>query len=262
MQTASLGQYGNLDFVFLDLKQKSSSLDKETLKDLKKLEKLIAKAFSSRKKLDAELNLIYPQLFSIRIKALEYLSAEKLDINTALDEVYPAIEVLGKNPRLKKTGYHIAQALTYNRKLVNFFEDAGIINEKAISSFTETQLDYSSCIVALKLMPAQISRLFIGLINTSLQIEFISIAATMINDKELNCSDVKIAQLTNLAYNTSIEYMGYVNHLITMGQAELFMNEKNEWSAGSIKTYVNAYSDNEPDYDNVVLREPNPEYNK
>ena len=87
MQTASLGQYGNLDFVFLDLKQKSATLDKETSKDLKKLEKLIIKSFSSRKKLDTELDLIYPQLFSLRLKGLEYLSEEKQDIKKALDEV-------------------------------------------------------------------------------------------------------------------------------------------------------------------------------
>ncbi len=262
MQTASLGQYGNLDFVFLDLKQKSATLDKETSKDLKKLEKLIIKSFSSRKKLDTELDLIYPQLFSLRLKGLEYLSEEKQDINKALDEVYPAIEVLGKNPRLKKTGYHIAQALSYNRKLVNFFEDTGLVNEKTISSIVESDIDYSSYLVALKLMPTNISKLFMGLMNASLQIEFISIASIMLNNKEFTCSDLKIAQLTSLASNTSIAYMGYVNHLITMAQAELFIDEKNEWNSVSLKAYANAYSDNEPDYDNIVLREPNPEYNK
>lgn len=262
MQAATLGQYGNLDFVFLDLKQHSNSLDKDILKDLKKLEKLIINALSSRKKLDSELHLISPQLFSLRIKAIEWLTNEKQDINSVLDEVYPSIEKLGENSRLKKVGYHISQALTYNRKLVAFFSDAGVLNEKNMQSVSTANFDYSSFVVALQFMPPQISKLLMGIMNTSLNIEFISIAAIMISNNEIKCSDLKISQLTTLASNTAIEYMGYVNHLSTMAQTELFLEEKSDWNTLSIKAFSSAYSDDEPDYESVTLREPNPDYHK
>ena len=56
--------------------------------------------------------------------------------------------------------------------------------------------------------------------------------------------------------------MGYVNHLITMAQTEMFLEEKSEWDTLSIKAFASAYSDEEPDYENITLREPNPEYHK
>lgn len=262
MQAATLGQYGNLDFVFLDLKQHSNSLDKEILKDLKKLERLITNALTSRKKLDSELHLISPQLFSLRMKALEWLTKEKQDINSILDEVYPSIEKLGENPRLKKVGYHIAQSLSYNRKLVSFFSDAGVLDEKNLQSISASNFDYSSFVIALQFMPPQISRLLMGIMNASLQIEFISIAAIMVNNNEIKCSDLKVLQLTALASNTAIEYMGYVNHLLTMAQTEMFLEEKSEWNTLSTKAFASAYSDEEPDYENITLREPNLEYHK
>ncbi len=262
MQAATLGQYGNLDFVFLDLKQHSSSLDKEILKDLKKLEKLINNALNSRKKLDSELHLISPQLFSLRIKALDWLTKGKQDINSVLDEVYPSIEQLGENPRLKKVGYHIAQSLTYNRKLVSFFSDAGVLSDKSMESVSMANFDYSSFVIALQFMPSQISRLLMGIMNASLKIEFISIAAIMLSNNEIKCSDLKVLQLTTLASNTALEYIGYVNHLLTMAQTEMFLEEKSEWSTLSAKAFASAYSDKEPDYESITLREANPEYHK
>jgi len=262
MRAATLGQYGNLDFVFLDLKQHSSSLDKEILKELKKIERLINNALTSRKRLDSELHLISPQLFSLRIKALEWLTKEKQEINSVLDDVYPSLEKLMENPRLKKVGYHIAQSLVYNRKLVSFFSDAGVLTERNMEAVSATKFDYSSFLVALQFMPPQIGKLLMGIMKTSLQIEFISIAAIMVNNKEIKCSDLKISKLSALASNTSLEYMGYVNHLLTMAQTEMFLEEKREWNTLSIKSYTSAYSDNEPDYEDITLREPNPEYHK
>ncbi len=262
MQAATLGLYGNLDFVFLDLKQHSSSLDKEIFKDFKKLERLINNALTSRKKLDTDLHLISPQLFSLRIKAIDWLSKEKQDINFVLDEVYPSIEKIGENRRLKKVGYHIAQSLTYNRKLVSFFSDAGVLSEKSMESVSAANFAYSSFVIALQFMPPQISRLLMGIMNASLKIEFISIAAIMVNNEEIKCSDLKVLQLTALASDTSIEYMGYVNHLLTMAQTEMFLEEKSEWNTLSAKAFASAYSDEEPDYESITLREPNPEYHK
>jgi hypothetical protein len=262
MRAASIGQYGNLDFVFLDLKHHTGVLDKQITNDLKQLEKLIRSTLTSRKKLETELHLIFPRLFDLRIKAMEWLSENQTNVNQVLDEVYPSIEVLGQNPRLKKTGFSISQALLYNRKLVSFFSESGVINENTFQSVSTSNFDYSSFIVALQLMPPQINRLIGGLMNASLQIEFISIAAIMIHNEEATCSDVKIAQLTSLASTASSQYMGYVNHLITMGKTELFTNDKEDWNTISTKLYANAYGDDEPDYDNYVLREPNPDYNK
>lgn len=262
MQSASIGQFGNLDFVFLDLKQHSSSLDSQMLKDFKKIEKLIKNTLLSRKKIETDLLLVSPQLFSFRIKALDWLTEEKLNLDTVLDEVYPSIENLGQNPRLKKIAYHLAQALTDNRKLVSFFSETGALTENNFKSVSESNIDYETFIVALQFMPPRISRTFLGIMNASLQIEFVSIAAVMINNDEAKCSDFKISQLLSLASKASLEYMGYVNHLLTMAQTEMFMEEKADFNHLSLKAFANAYGNDEPDYESITLREPNPDYHK
>ncbi len=260
MKTASLGQFGNLDFAFLNLKQHSSELDKEISKELKNLEKLIKNALSSRKKPEAELELLLPKLFEFRLKALQWMADEGESIDNVLDSVYTSIEELGTNSKLKKIGYHISHSLIYNRQLVAFFSESGALNEKTINSLALSKLTYTSYLVSLQLIPGQIRSLMIGLLTTSLYIEFLSITSVMINMKEVTCSDFKINQLTSLASETSIKYMGYVSHLLHMAKAEMFFEERNEWTNFSSQQLNNAYSEDEPDIENLKVKEPNPEY--
>jgi hypothetical protein len=259
MQAAGIGQLGGLDFVFVDLKQNVDKLDKAIQKDLNRIEKLIIRTITSRKKLNTEVHAIFPELFNLRLKGLEWLANEKIDLNDALDEVYPSIEMLAENPRLKMVGYHICQALIYNRKLVDFFSEKGVIHKDSLDEFNAAQLDYASFFMALQLIPSQIRRLIVGLVNSSLMIEFLSISSVMINSSEVSCSPTKLIQLNDLAKTTALDYMNHVNALLSMAQAELFYEERNDWGSVGLNSFSKAYGDNEPDYDGMV-GEPNPDY--
>ena len=39
-----------------------------------------------------------------------------------------------------------------------------------------------------------------------------------------------------------------------------FENEREEWFRFALDNFSKGYSDNEPDYKNVMIKEPNPEY--
>lgn len=261
MHSAGIGQFGTFDFVFLDIKQNEEKLNKSFQKELRKIEKLTKRVLTSRKKVDTELQQIFPQLFSLRFAAIELLADQEIELNSALDEIYPSIEELGENPKLKKIGFHLSQALSQQRKLIRFFTENGAITKDSIEETSQGgNLSYESFLMALQLMPPQISRLISGLTKSSLQIEFVSMAAIMIQSEEISCSDAKIIQLTNLAAKTAMDYTAFVNVLFAMISNEMFFDEKTEWSNSFGNSLSRAYSDDEPDYSRVIFKEPNPDY--
>lgn len=252
-----------MDFVFLDMKQHASYLDKEMHKELKKLEKLVAGILTSRKKMDAELiGSSFPQIFSLRIKGLEWLGKEKRTLPSVLSEVSPILQNFSSDPRLKKIASALSEAFITNQKMAAFFSDAGFINEKNLKPVSMAGFEYTSFVVALQFMPGHIRKLLSGMMDVSLQIEFVSMAAAMLFNNEVACSDLKMIQLTQLAASASHDYKGCVNQLLNMAQGELFVKEKNEWDLMSYGTFSGAYSANEPDYENSILKEPNPHYQK
>ncbi|MCB9224982.1 MAG: hypothetical protein H6582_12430 [Crocinitomicaceae bacterium] len=260
MQVSSLNQFGGFDFAFFDLKHKSEELDDSMIKMLEEIEIRVIKCIKSRKNLESEVTRILPELFSFRMEALEWLSTSDISISDVPDEIYPEIESFADNPKLKTIGFHISNALAYNRKLIEYFTESGAINQDSISNIAEQNLDFQTFLMVLKFLPNQIRKIVEGLFLSSLQIEFLAIAAFMINNEEITCTSNKFLQINEMAKNVSQGYIVFANGLIAMAKSEQFFEEKTEWKNIGLQGLSNAYGDDEPDYDDLTFFEPNPDY--
>jgi hypothetical protein len=258
MQAAALGQFSDIGFVFIELKQNYAQLDQELQKEVDRLEKVIQRVCRSRKPPEEEIEELFPVIFSLRVKAIQWMVGREEDLDKVLDDALPEIEVLETNPKLRKIGRNISDSLASNKELMVFLKRSGQLNTDRMRSVGE--LDYAAFVVAVQYMPTQFRRIISRLSHASLSIEFLSIAAVLLNEKKVEANGPKLMQLSELSYKLSEEYQGLVGTLISFGKKELLTEERNDWMAFGLSGLADAYGDNEPDYSKVEVKEPNPEY--
>ena len=122
-------------------------------------------------------------------------------------------------------------------------------------------LTIKSYIVVLHYMPSQIRRLTLELMSASLFIEFLSIAAILLYENEIQAKGARILQLTQFSKEITAKYIASTDVLLKMAEIENFSSEREEWAHFGLLNMSSAYSDDEPDISKLTLREPNPDYN-
>lgn len=260
MKAAALSQFNEGGFILFELKQNYSGLDIELRNNMDKLEKSIKRVFISRKKIEKEAETLFPLLFNIRMQGLSFFGESDKTISEIQDGLLPEIEKLSEVKSLNKLSYNIADSLSHNRKLTDFFKKSGHINKEQLKTVSE--LNYESFGTFVILMPPPIRKTVLQMTKASLFIEFFSIAALMIKDGALKISGAKMLELNKFSEEINHEYMGLIHGLINMGEKELFTKEHDEWAAFSMQNLSGAYGDDEPDYNNMAVKEPNPEYKR
>ncbi|HYG50840.1 MAG TPA: hypothetical protein VD905_08045 [Flavobacteriales bacterium] len=111
-------------------------------------------------------------------------------------------------------------------------------------------------------MPSQIRDLVLDLTRTSLFIEFFAISADIIRTKEIRVNDLKIKEFTSFSTSINYEYSTNVDFLISLAKKDMADEEHNMWGAFGISGLAKAYGGDEPDYDRMIFKEPNPGYEK
>lgn len=260
MQVISLGEFSDISFAFIDLKKNYSTLDKELKREFDWLVKSVQRVCTSPKKAETEIEQLFPKLFQLRVKALGWMAEKKNNVTSVFDEVFPLIKNLGEDSKIKKIAFNISNALSNNKKLVEFLESKGekLTHEKIKSI---NNLDYTTYLVLLQYMPSQLRRIVSELLQTSLYIEFFSLSAILIHEKTVQAGGQKILELTNLSSKITESYIAHIHVLINIGQQEMFTQEHDDWMKISTAGFANAYSEDEPDISHLILKEPNPEYN-
>src|ERR1051326_1209918 len=181
MQVASLGEFSDISFAFIDLKKNYNSLDKELQKEFDWLVGSVKKVCASSKKANVEIELLFPELFQLRVKALSWMAEKENNVTSVFDDVFPLIKNIGEDSKIKKLAFNISNALSCNKKLVEFLESKGekLTHEKIKSI---NNLDYKTYLVILQYMPSQIRRIVSQLLETSLYIEFFSLSDILIHE--------------------------------------------------------------------------------
>lgn len=258
MQAAALSQISDISFVFIDLKQNYAHLDKGLQQEVDRLEKAIQRVCNSRKLPEKEIEDLFPLIFSLRVKAMRWMAEKEDGFDTVLDDVFAEIEALQANPKLRKIGINISESLACNKRLMVFLKQSDQLTNDKMRSFGE--LDYTSLIVSMQYMPSQVRKFLGRLTSVSLSIEFLSIATVLINEEAVKASGPKLIQLNDLMAKLSKDYQGLVRALISLGEQELLSKERDAWMTFGMRGIADAYGDDEPDYANVQLKEPNPDY--
>ncbi|MEK6616085.1 MAG: hypothetical protein AABZ32_08255 [Bacteroidota bacterium] len=210
----------NYDVICLELRNHSSQLDNPLKKDLNKLLADIKDIITSDKKIKASLDtLLLSQLFNFRVKAIKWLFQDsEFNLTEMLDEVYPQVEELKKNPKLEVLAENILFALRCNRKVVDAVVATADLSKEnlEINAPQLPTINYEQFIsaIALGVPDDAMAQKIIDWTNSYLYIEFVTVAAAIINDEpQLKISDKVIKELAFIIADAAQEYSALATEL-------------------------------------------------
>jgi hypothetical protein len=143
------------------------------------------------------------QIFNFRVKAIKWLlNNNEFDFNNLFSEVYPEIEKYNLNPKLQILSENLLFALRCNKRVVNaLFNSADFSQEnfeKQASKLPTINYDQFITSIALGIPDDANAQKIIDWTNSSLYIEYIALAASLIYDEKLSVSAKVINDLAFL----------------------------------------------------------------
>jgi hypothetical protein len=208
----------NYDVICLQMSNQMSHLESPMKKETAKLLAEIRAILIAGKKVKPSLDLMLPNIFNYRFKAIKWLIEEgELNFANIIDEVYPQLEELKENPKLEILVENILFALRCNKRVVDSVISVSGSNEgeleMSISAFPEINYEQFITSIALGIPDDAIAQKLVDLTNSSLYIEFISVAAYMIHSEHLKISDKFINELAFLIADAAQEYSAVATEL-------------------------------------------------
>ena len=161
---------------------------------------------------------VLPEIFNLRIRGIKWLLEEgEFDLAGIMDEVYPQIEMLKKNPRLEVLAENILFALRCNQRVINKLTAlAGFSEENVSNSLTQLpSITYDQFVAALAFsIPDQDgAQKFLDWMSTSLCIEFVAIATVTIDEEKLHVSSENINELAFIVSDAAQDYIALATEL-------------------------------------------------
>ncbi len=263
MRTAVTGAYNPPDFIFLELKQEKMGLHPDGLKLVRKIEKKIIAALKSRSGLKKEIEICFPDLFELRMQGVKWISSEKQNnYDAAADELYPLLSALSKHDYLKKLNLYFIQAISAGRAFMRFMKQHDLLNNNDFNPKNLDEITFETYYFVIMQQPPAYRTMLLRLLKASLGVEFCIISALLINEGEIRISPARSKQLEEVCRDSGMEYIAVMDYLLRQAKDDLLQNERNEWNAMSLQAFAAAYDQDEYDYDDVLVREPNPDYRK
>jgi hypothetical protein len=201
----------NYDVVFLQMMSHAPHLQAPIKQEFDKLLFEIRTVLISDKKIKPSLDAMLPTIFNFRIKALKWIiEKDGLNLTDLINEVYPQLEELRKNPRLAILVENISFALRCNKRVI----DSAITSigshkgdiEFGIAQMPEINYQQFIGSMAYAILDDVTFQKFVEMAHASLYIEFIILSAFIINDEKLIVSDTVIKELAFLISDAAQEY--------------------------------------------------------
>lgn len=201
----------NYDIICLQMRAFLPDLQSPMKKELGKLLSEIKHHLETNKKVKPLLDSLLPRVFNFRIKAIKWLAeAGELDLSKIMDEIYPQLEELKQNAKLEILAENILFSLRCNRRVVKALTASGVLSEKrsAINAIELPEITYEQFLatLAFSIPDDEAAQKMADWINASLYIEFIILAAVIINEEKLKVTEKVINELSFLIANAAQEY--------------------------------------------------------
>ncbi len=195
-----------------------SQLQNPLKRELNRLSNDIKKLITSGKKIQAQSVGILSQVFSLRIKALKWLSADmNFDYLEMFKDVFPQIEELKSNKKLEVLTDNILFALRCNQRVVeSIMNYSEFPSETFSSTLTEfPDITYQQFIGSLTVanLDDETTQKIVDWTNASLHIEFVLLATDIIGDEKIKISDKTINELAFLIADAAQEYSALATEL-------------------------------------------------
>jgi hypothetical protein len=208
----------NYDVICLQMSNQMSHLESPMKKETAKFLAEIRAILTAGKKAKPNLDAMLPNIFNYRFKAIKWLVEDgEFNFANIIDEVYPQLEEFKENPKLEILVENILFALRCNKRVVDSVISASGSNEgeleMSIAAFPEINYEQFITSIALGIPDDAIAQKLVDLTNSSLYIEFITVAAYMIHSEHLKVSDKFINELAFLIADAAQEYSAVATEL-------------------------------------------------
>jgi hypothetical protein len=211
-----IGNVKNYDLICYQLRNSLyAQLDNPLKKDLDTLSKDITDILKSGKEIQGQTMRVLAQIFDLRVKAIKWLSkANNFNYFEMLTEVSEQIKEMGDNKKMEILRDNILFALRCNQRVIeSLFHE---INQHSVEQSENPRFDFNQlpdinyqqflATLAYTIPDDEIAQKIADWTNASLHIEFVMLAADIIEDTKLNVSDKIINELSFLVADAAQEY--------------------------------------------------------
>lgn len=233
----------NYDLICYQLRNNLySHLENPLKKELDRLSKDIKTIITSGNKVQVQSMAILEQLFNLRIKAIRWLASDSnFDYLQMVSEILPQIEEIKLNRKLEVLSENLLFALRCNQRVVESLLGTNEISsdhgDSILSELPEINYQQYIATLALTIPDDEICQKFMDWTSSSLHIEFVMIAADIINDENLKISDKTINELAFLVSDSAQEYSALATEL------------------GILKSHSKKQSFSQMSFDNAFVKE-------
>lgn len=189
------------------LPQQDEPVRRKTMRFIEDVKHIIISGSPIKPKLDKFL----PKIFNFRLLALKWICQQPdIDLGHLLDEAYPSLEALRNNPKLAMLAENTLFAVRCNSRVLQaIIEEDDSSSEDLSKQFSEAR--YASYqqffgTLALEIPDQEAFQTFVDFCHASLYIEFILLAAIMINEEKIDVSEATVNELAFLIADAAQEY--------------------------------------------------------
>jgi len=201
----------NFDIICLQTWTHRQELETPLKKELNKFVVIVKKTLGENKKFKTSVKLHFNEIFLFRLKGLKWLlESGDFDVSKMLENIYPDIERYISVKKFSLLAENILFALRSNKRVAENLIDNEILNEDSFDDSIQQigTLTYSQFIASLTFAIPDIeaSQTIIDWINSSLIIEFGTIASMLLFKEEVVITQKRINELSGLISDAAQEY--------------------------------------------------------
>ncbi len=206
-----LGTAKNFDVICFQLRSYYPQLENPLKKELNILLVEIRQILIADKKIKSKLNNLLGSIFNLRVKAIVWLLKEnELNLSDPFDEVIPQIAELKVDPKLEILAENILFALRCNQRVIDVLTKNEVLSAETISNevskFAPINYEQFVAAIALGVPDNDVAQKIIDWANSSLYIEFVTVAASIIHQEKLKISSKVINELAFIVADAAQEY--------------------------------------------------------
>lgn len=206
-----LGTAKNFDVICFQLRNFYPKLENPLKKDLNSLLAEIRQILVADKKIKPKVNSLLGSIFNLKVKAIVWLLHEnELNFSDLLEEVIPQIDELKNDPKLEVLAENILFALRCNQRVIEALTKNDALSTDTISSEVSklALINYEQFVtsIALGVPDNDVAQKIIDWANSSLYIEFVTVAASIIHQEKLKVPNKVINELAFIVADAAQEY--------------------------------------------------------
>ena len=188
------------------LPQQEESIKRETNRFIEDVKTIISGGSPIKPRLDT----FIPKIFNFRMLALKWIGQQQnIDFDHLLDDAYPSLEALRNNPKLTLLAENALFAVRCNARVMKAI--VGSVKPEELSQqlidapFTTYEQFFGT--LALSIPDQEAFQTIADFLNTTLYIEFILLAAILIDDEHIKISEAGINELAFLIADAAQEHI-------------------------------------------------------